>query len=547
MKERWRKLGLMTAMLVPMALIVGCSGGGEANPTTPDSSDSASNIGTGKAGTIADGTVTLTVGTTDNHYAPKSLTTGLPVWKEIEEKTGVKINWDVTPSAQYANTMKVRVAAAKDLPDILNAPDGDPIKLANQGILIPLDDLIDEHAPNIKKFFEDFPELASLMTAPDGKIYAISSVTSGAAKSDPYSLLIKKDWLDKLGLEEPRTLDEWHEVLKAFKEQDPNGNGAADEIAISPRYATRDLGLFGSALGLHLFYSYGYYPDANGKIEYQWMSDEAEELMVWLNMLYNERLIDPEFASFNQEQFNSKLSRDMVGVTSGFLANSGTFNGLQAENGIDNPNWYAALPPSGSGGEGFYEEYGPLSGWYGITASSTNPEVAIKWLDYIYASEEGSRYMAFGIEGLSYEMVDGKPTFTDWTMNNPDGLDFTEALRTLGAFPTVPWIRATEGHLSLQPEAILEHRPDLKEQAERLHSYLIPAAPLGLPSVEENERLTSIQTDINTYLEENMVKFVMGAQPIDWNKFRNDLTSLGIEQVIEVKQAQYDRYQAALK
>lgn len=537
---------LAAGMLV--GSILGCSGGNGSSGTgqEPGGERAEGEAPATGGGSIANG-VTLRVGTTDNHYAPKSLTSGLPVWQEIEEKTGVKIDWDVTPSAQYGETMKIRIAAARDLPDILNDPTGDPVKLADQGIFIPLDDLIEAHAPNIKRFLEEYPDIASLMRAPDGKIYAISSVTSGAAKTDPYALQINKRWLDNLGLEEPRTLDEWYTVLKAFKEQDPNGNGIADEIPLSPQNATRGLTIFGSALGLHMFYSMGYYPDENGKVQFQWMTDEGRELITWLNKLYAEGLIDPEFANYNAEQYNSKLSRDMVGVTNTFLANTVSFNKMQEQNGISDPNWVAALPPAPPGGEGFYEEYGPLSGWFGITSASKHPETAIKWLDYIYASEEGSRYMAFGIEGLSYEMVDGKPQFTDWTMNHPEGLSYTDALRTLGAFPTVPWIRATEGYLSDQPKAIMERNPELKEQADRLHDYLVPAARFGLATVEESQETTMLQADINTYLDENLVKYVMGIQPIDWDKFNADLKSFGIERILELKQAQYDRYLASLE
>jgi len=541
------KMGV--AGVLVLALAAGCTGGGSKDPGTaaPEPGGATSETdGGATGGKIADG-VTLRIGTSDNLYAPKSLTTGLPVWKEIEEKTGVKINWDVVPSAQYVETMKVRVSAGRDLPDILNDPYGDPVKMADMGIFIPLDDLIEKHAPNIKKFFDDNPDIASRMRAPDGKIYALSSVTSGAAKTDPYSLQINRRWLEKLGLQEPRTLDEWYNVLKAFKEKDPNGNGKADEIPLSPQYAVRGLTLFGSALNMHMFYSMGYYPNENGKIEFAWMKDEGEQLIRWLNKLYSEGLIDPEFANFNTEQYNSKIARDLIGVTNSFLNNTSTFNLLQKQNGIDNPNIAPALPPAPAGGKGFYEEYGPLSGWYGITSSSKYPEVAIKWLDYVYASEEGSRYMAFGIEGLSYEMKDGKPVFTDWTMKNPDGLSYTDALRSLGAMPTVPWIRATEGYLSYQPQAIMDLNPDQKKEADRLAEYLVPNAAFGLSSVQESDKLTALMADINTYLDENLVKFVMGTQPIDWAKFRSDLKNLGIDEVLSIKQAQYDRYQAALK
>lgn len=544
---------IMALILVLVVTVIGCSNNNgktenNGNNVNNSGNGNAENNGNGNKGNSDEG-FTISFGTNDNFYAPASLTSGLPVWKEIEEKTGMKVEWDVAPGSQYQEGMQVRAAAGGDLPDIIKDPYWNPMKMVDQGIVIPLDDLIEEHAPNLKQYMEDNPRIASLMRAPDGKIYFLPAVTAGAASSDPYGLVINRTWLENLGLEEPRTLDEWYNVLKAFKEQDANGNGDPnDELPLSPNDKSgRDLRLFASAVGLHLFYSGGYYPNEDGKIEFQFMSDEAEEWVRWLNKLYEEGLIDPEMASYNEEQFNSKISRNLIGVTSGFVNNTESFNSTQKDNGFENPNWYPVLPPANEGVEGFYEEYGPLSGAFGITTSSKQPENAMKFLDYIMASKEGSRYMAFGIEGKSWEMVDGEPRFTDWAVNHPDGLSLTNALRTLGAFPTVPWIRGTEGYLADQPEAILALKPELKEKADYINDYLVPAAPLGLPTAEETGSISSIQTDIGTYLEENLFQFIMGDKEIDWDKFRSDLKAIGIDKVLEVKQAQYDRYQATLE
>src|SRR5690606_28802174 len=113
---------------------------------------------------VEPGTVSLKVSTADNLYAPKSLTQGLPVWNEIEKRTGVKINWEVVPSAQYNEFINVRLAAGRNLPDIFRLT-GSPVKAAADGVVIPLDDLIAEHAPNIRKLFADNPDFESAMRA----------------------------------------------------------------------------------------------------------------------------------------------------------------------------------------------------------------------------------------------------------------------------------------------------------------------------------------------------------------------------------------------
>lgn len=490
---------------------------------------------------VKDGSLTLSFASYDNWYAPKSYAQNLPVWQEVEKNTGVKIKWDVSPASQYSDAMNVRLAAARDLPDIIKLP-ADPVKLGQDGIIVPLDDLIEKYAPNIKKFYADNPDIYKMAKSPDGHIYAISSVTSGAAYSDPYSLLIRKDWLDKLGLKEPTTLDEWYIVLKAFKEKDPNGNGKADEIPLSPQYALNGLAMFGNALGLHLsMYSYGYSVDANGKVQYDWLNPKAKELIVWLNKLYKEGLIDPEYMTKKDDKILADISRDLIGSTNSFLNQTGTYN---SSNASSKAEWINVVPPGSGNQKGFYEKYGPLSGYTGISKDAKNKEIAMKWLDYIYASKEGARLVALGIEGKSYTMVDGKPQFTDFVTKNPDGLDPANALRSIGAFPITPWIRTDKGVYSEQAEMLLRINPSRVALAEKLKPYLVDAAPFDfiLPTPEEAAELVKIGVDIPTYQEETLNKFIVGREPINWEAFTAKLKDLGIEKILQIKQKQYDRF-----
>jgi len=534
---------ILSTVMALTAALTACS-----NPSGKDdasgkggSTDEAK--GTGGQEPVLTG-VELSYGTADNYYAPKSLTSGLPVWNEIEKKTGIRIKWDVTPSAQYADTMKLRLAAGQNLPDMISIPEPDPVNLAQKGLIIPLDDLIAKYAPNIQSYFKASPDVAKAMRAPDGKLYALSSDVTGTAYADPYGLLIRQDWLEKLGLQEPKTLDDWYNVLKAFKERDPNGNGKADDIPLSPEANLRGLGLFGSALGLHLYYSEGYYPDKNGKIQYQWMDERAHQLIIWLNKLYKEGLIDPQFMTNTDTEVTSGITRNIIGVTNHFINNTNRFNAAQKAAGV-NASWQIALPPSGDGYKGFYEKYGPISGWHAITKDSKHPEAAIKWFDYVYGSKEGEMYMNFGIEGQSYKMVNGEPQFTDWTSHNPEGLSFNEALRSLGAMPTVAWIRsANDTSLPNQMPAILKQDPYLQKQADKVKDDLQDSLlyMIGLPTLEESKQTAKLMTDIQTYQNETLSKFILGQTPIDWSKFVNTLKSLGIDEVIKNKQAQYDRF-----
>ncbi|MDF2652861.1 MAG: bacterial extracellular solute-binding protein [Paenibacillus sp.] len=531
--------------------VAGCSSSNnqkESATATPSTTAPAASQQEYKLPFVEPGSVSLRVSTADNIYAPKSLTQGLPIWNEIEKRTGVKINWEVVPGAQYTEFMNVRLAAGRNLPDIFRLTES-PVKAAADGVVIPLDDLIAKHAPNIRKLFADNPSVESGMRAPDGKIYAIQSVNSGANINDPYGWLIRKDWLEKLGLKEPQTLDEWYTVLKAFKEKDPNGNGRQDEIPLSPDYSYQGLGLFGSAFGLHLFvYSNGYFPDKNNKVEYHWIKPETKELITWFNKLYSEGLIDNQFAVNKVEQIDSGISRNVVGVTNHFVNNVNRYNSMMKQAGVQSADWVITNPPKGPNHEPFYEMGAPLGLSFGISKDAKNPDIAMKWLDYIYASEEGARFVTFGIEGLSYKVENGKPQFTDWMTNNPDKLSFNEALRSLGGMPTTPWLRMTEGFHSQQPIAILEKDPALAAQVNKVKKYIVPSIPKVHGTQEEVKELARLEADVHTYVQETIIKFITGRSPMsDWDAFVKNTKSMGLDRILELRQQQHDRYLKSVK
>lgn len=539
-------LSVISAVMVAAVTLTACGSNKEARKPAAGEGSSTPPAASGPAEgytlpIVKDGSVTLSIAVRD-FAPPDSYTKGFPVWQEIEKRTGVKIDWRVTPNDQYNDVMNVKLAAGKDLPDIITLPTADPVKTADDGLIVPLDNLIAKYAPNITKFLKDNPEVDKKMRSPDGKLYAISSVTSGSAYADPYGFLIRQDWLDKLGLQQPKTLDDWYNVLKAFKEKDPNGNGKADEIPFSPDLKLRGLTLFGGAKGLHLFYSSGYYPDANGKVQFEWLKPEAKELIEWLNKLYKEGLIDAEFMTRTTDSNTANITRSQVGATNRFLNGKPKFEAAMKKAGDTAALWNMTLPPSGPNSKGFYEKYGPISGWFSISKDAKNPEAAIKFLDYIYASEEGNRLVTFGIEGKTYTMVNGQPKYTEFAYNNPDGKDINAVLRSVGASPTMPWIRASEGPLSLSVKEIMDLDPKSAEQANKVKDYLIVANPFSLPSVEESEILSRYLTEITTYVDSTLAKFVTGVEPIDWNKFTSQVKALGIDKVLEVKQKQYDRF-----
>lgn len=183
--------------------------------------------------------VTLRFMTQSSALAPTDPNEKL-IYQRLEEQTGVQIDWKNYTKDQFVEKRNLALASG-ELPDaILDAAfsDYDLLKYAKDGTIIPVEDLIDQYMPNFKKVLEEAPEYKSMITAPDGHIYSfpwIEELGSGKSRIQVVDCLpwINVEWLNNLGLKMPTTTEELKEVLIAFKTQDPNGNGEADEIPLS--------------------------------------------------------------------------------------------------------------------------------------------------------------------------------------------------------------------------------------------------------------------------------------------------------------------------
>lgn len=484
---------------------------------------------------LTDKPATIKWATVENWYPPASLTSGLPVWKEIEKITNVKIEWDVAPDAQYITAMQTRLAAATDLPDIVRVPGGDPTAYGQADVLIPLEDLIQKYAPNVQKVFARDPEAKKLMTSGDGHIYGLAPIIRESSYVMPNYFTIRKDWLDQLGLKVPDNLDDWYNVLKEFKEKDPNGNGKPDEIPWG-----NDPLFFGEAFGLHLWASAwqgGYWADKDGKVFYQWTDPRMKELLIWLNKLYKEGLLDPDYGNPSAENFQTKVTKNLVGAMNNWPDLTYAWAKILRSSGAPNAHYIPVVPPAGPKGDRSMEGYGIVDmGFQGITKDSKDPVLAIKLMDFLW-SEQGIKFMAWGIEGKSYTEENGKLKYTDWVMKNPDGLGMSDALRTLGAWPTIPWIQQRDTYLQM-----LAADPDFANAPELVKPYLVDPFPPLLATKEEQERLTVLQNDINTYRSEMITKFIIGQESLDnFDTFVETLKSMNLDELVAIKQKQYER------
>jgi len=463
--------------------------------------------------------------------------------QEWEKKTNVKFEFEhPTGSGADAQQQFGVMVASNDLPDLIvwhmSNFQGGPAKLFQDGTIIKLNDLIDQHAPNLKKILEENPLIAKQIKADNGDIYVIPNLKVGEnGKYKTFSgQLIRKDWLDELGLQLPETIDEWEHVLKTIK----------DKKGVIP-YTSEKNFLFGSKSSMDFMGAYGIGKDfyLNGdKVQYGPLQPAFKDYLVRMQRWYKDGLIDPDYASNDNKAKEAKITSGKAAASFGYIGGSlGSW--LPALQQADPKAELTAVqyPVLNKGDEPKFTE----TGWdYSntgavITNANENPEATIKALDYLF-SEEGAMLKNFGIEGTTYTLVDGQPLYTDLVMKNPDGLPIGHAMAknfiANYPFPGLDDDRYNDQYYSLdaQKEAV-------KVYAEYAHN----AAPVLIPPIsltpDEAAEFGKIMTDIDTYRAEVVTKIVMGsADAGTLDTGIEQFKKMGIDRAIEIQQAAFDRF-----
>lgn len=461
--------------------------------------------------------------------------------KWYEEQTNVHVDWIVAPSNE-ANEKLNLLLSSGDLPDVilLDLTPAQQRLYGEQGILIPLNDLIEQHGAQTKKVFEAFPQIEDRVTAPDGKIYGLPEVNQCYHCSMAQKMWIYKPWLDKLGLKMPTTTDEFEQVLKAFKEKDPNGNGKADEIPLASA-----IDMWNGNLDLFLMNAFTLNPDThlvlnNGKIETTYNKPEYREGLRYLRKLYQEGLIAPE--SFTQKAEQLKLLGS--GETPILGAVSSALSGYWADWGSERNLGYVTVPPL-KGPEGtqitpFVSVYG--GGKFFITKAAKNPEVAFKWADALYIPEVVMRGY-YGVSGKNWRWaeagetgIDGRPAVFATLENGPKNAGWSQASHTF---------RPNEFRFGEKRKNDTDVEPWLFEQTKVMEPFKqdpkFSVPPLFF-TTDQAQELAQLSTSLDQYVSEMLARFVTGDADIekDWDTYLQTLEQQGLPKFLEIYQAAYD-------
>lgn len=444
-----------------------------------------------------------------------------PFHSELNEKTGIEWDWEWPAEGTDRETAYNLMLTGDTLPDVIyyRANHRKASQYLVDGMIIALNDYM-EYAPNLQKLFDENEDIRKDCMTDDGQIYMFPMVneTYALTTSGP---IIRKDWLDELGLEEPVTCDDWETVLKAFKEKYGATFASID-----------DLYWFGFLGGTR-----EYIIDDDGKVQYGYTLDSTRKSLEILARWQQEGLLDPDFASLDSTMVNQKCLNGETGICFAY----GISNELLAVG-----DWEGLTFPVEK--EGDIPEYTRMTTrvdyGYGamVTTACEDIPAVMKALDWAYG-EEGQMYWNCGDEGRDYTVdADGNITFTDKIMNNPE-LSVGEAMQQVNASQFGgPMIRLEKAMIAKSNEQTNEARE--KWSVSNMQKHMMP---LITQTAEETDAISSKLTAISSYAEESWFSFISGETELNdenWDAFKQQLDELGLQDVLKAKQDALDRYNA---
>ena len=491
---------------------------------------------------LVDRPVTLTVFTNFDAKASATIKSynEMACFVGAAERTGITLDFIHPAAGQETERFNLMVASG-EYTDIIKRPwtsyPGGPDKAIGDGVIIDIKQLVEQHGPNYLKILQTDPRanIRDVMTD-SGKMsfFTFFRLENWIRYTD--GLYFREDWLKKLNLKTPETIAEWHSVLTALKNGNPNGTG--DTI---PYVGT-------GAGALHRFIpAYGvkrdfYFDQGNGAVKFGSIEPGYRDHILEMQRWVREGLVDPDLLSTNTTTFNAKITGHKGASFGGLLAgNMSTFMGLMqgdASFQLVGAKW----PRLDSNGK-HYNPSGTIrqaaSGTgYAISTSCKMPAEAVKILDWFY-SPEGHNMINFGPPGQAYDMVNGKPVLKDFIMNNRD-LSPVSAISRYGLVG-IDWSYTQDPDGFAQ---ILRYN-GVREAADVFaDSSMDLNLPLNItPNYEEGARLANIMSEVWNFVDESYAEWVFRGRSLsNWDSYVTQIRRMGIDEAIRIQEAALARY-----
>lgn len=477
-----------------------------------------------------------------------------PVVKQMNEAMGVTINWECISNDTMKEKKNLVLNAGGDMPDAFmgaELTDYEIITNGTNGVFIPIESYINETTmPNLSKLVSERPELLASCTMPDGHIYTLPTVSEmGFSYSNgndyyigaiPQFMAINKSWLDAVDKEMPTTIDELHDVLVAFKENDCNGNGdPTDEIPLSfewTHWCANMTSLF-SAFGF-TDYNEDHRAIRDGKVYFNASTDNYKNAMEYFHQWYAEGLIDAEAFSQEDSQYIAKGSGDD--------ARLGVFCWWEIPEVVgDHADEYEYLTflkgVDGTLGVNLNEQGTVTHDRFAVTSSCKNPELLLKWVDQCY-DPILSMQIIYGPLGVYFEQEPDENGVYVETAEAGGNLKAKEEFNAPNRQLSTDF--GTYYYMEERAQQRLDDLANIWFKDVTNFDYY----PSVVYSLEETEVINECISDIKDYVSQTAAGWIVnGGVEDEWDTYLQQLDNMGVNDVVAAWQSAYDRYEAAVK
>ncbi len=460
----------------------------------------------------------------------------------MEEKIGIKLSVTCVSFMAESEQYGLMIASG-EFPDFLqtNYYTGGLLQAYNDDVVLDLTDLLDENAPNYVAYLDGLDAATQELLLEENKSLAVYTLYD-----DVYTtrgMVTRNDWLEELDLEAPATLDDFTDMLYAFKNAyDCDYTYRVSEDGgitwLNDAFNTYIVGADASDFPIYL---------EDGNIICTYTADTYRAYLEWFAQLYADGIVHPDFYTMDSMDQSSRYQAIVSGNIGVWEENAFSINDWQGY--TDNADLLEAVALRNICDEDNVNNWGEIPVYaneqgFSITTTCENPELVLQFFNYFF-TEEGSNLANYGVEGVTYTGIEnGVPQWTDLIAANPDGFSADNALYAYSLNKSlVPYYSVQAKLWNCYADNAVAAAELWSDVSNTTTEHDVPYGA-GLTANESNE-ISSIANDVMTYANEVILNFMTGAQPITddtWNSYIAVLEDFGLQTVVDTYQNAYDEY-----
>jgi putative aldouronate transport system substrate-binding protein len=402
--------------------------------------------------------------------------------------------------------------------------------------------LIENNTVYLKELLRRRSDVKKAITAPGNKIYGLMIADETYHVNYSSKMWVYKPWMEQLGIAMPETTEDFYQMLKAFKQNDPNGNGAMDEIPLAATNVMSSQGLDEFLMNSFIYTDRKKLALEDGKVVFTADKPEYREGLRYLRKLYEEGLIASDVMVMDRKRLTALGENPGVPILGAAPALwTGMFTVANGESGRDKE--YVAISPL-TGPAGVRQtpiRVNPMTGnMFNVTKNCKNPELAIRWVDWFY-SDEGYFVSQYGQKGAGYREAEAGE------LNAAGQQAEYTTLFQFGTAQNANWSNTGVCFGGIE----LQQKVQANELEQRLYKttkelYEPYGVSNGVPEVYLEENIAAEFTELKTQMEDEITKsfasFVTGGKSLDtdWEEYIQRLKKIGMERYIQLYQQMYD-------